>query len=256
LNKPLKCHASREAAKSAKKRHWVTKRTKLRGLRVFACKKSANRCFTNRWLPLAALLLLPPPVGAIADNLLSVYSDARQDEKRDKTITDGTVAGLRQAHAEKTAIARNLELAEGRLQVGFATITDVHDARARHESAQAQEIEAENQLDDKREALRELTARRPEALVTLGKTPPLIAPEPADADKWIAIALDQNYALIAKRETQESAREEVKRLRAGHYPSLDLVGSRTHTDTDGSISGPAYRTDNRSSRCRCFKVAS
>ncbi|TAM46987.1 MAG: type I secretion protein TolC [Gammaproteobacteria bacterium] len=253
-------------------------------------------------LPEARALLLP-----------TVSASARQDEKRDKTLTDGSVAGLpagsasydattyslslsqpvfnavafaglRQAHAdvrrveaehsaaqqdlmlrtaqayfellaaqdnlefaraEKTAIARNLELAEGRLQVGLATITDVHDARARHESAQAQEIEAENQLDDKREALRELTARRPESLVALGEALPLITPEPADAGKWIAIALDQNYALIAKRETQESAREEVKRLRAGHYPSLDIVGSRTHVDTDGSVSGPAYRTDNR-----------
>ncbi len=253
-------------------------------------------------LPEARALLLP-----------TVNAAARKDEKRDKTVVDGTIAGLpagsasydattyslnlsqpvfnavafaglRQAHAdvrrveaehsaaqqdlmlrtaqayfellaaqdnlefaraEKTAIARNLELAEGRLQVGLATITDVHDARARHESAQAQEIEAGNQLDDKREALRELTSRRPETLAALGESLPLITPEPADVNQWIAIALDQNYALLGKREAQASAREEVKRLRAGHYPSLDIVGSRTHVDTDGSVSGPAYRTDNR-----------
>ncbi len=253
-------------------------------------------------LPEARALLLP-----------TVNASARQDEKRDKTVTDGTVTGLpagsasydattyslnlsqpvfnavafvglRQARAdvrrveaefsaaqqdlmlrtaqayfellaardnlefaraERTAIARNLELAQARLEAGLATITDVHDARARHESAQAQEIEAENQLDDRREALRELTGRRPEALAALGEPLPLITPEPADVNKWIGIALDQNYALIGKHATQESAREEIKRLRAGHYPSLDLIGSRTYLDTDGSVSGPAYRTDNR-----------
>jgi len=253
-------------------------------------------------LPEARALLLP-----------TVNASARQDEKRDRTVTDGTVvglpagranydattyslnlsqpvfnaiafAGLRQAHAdvrrveaefsaaqqdlmlraaqayfellaardslafaraEQAAYARQLELADGRLAAGLATVTDVHDARARFESAQAQAIEAENQLDDRREALRELTGRRPEALAALGETLPLVTPEPADVDRWIAIALDQNYALLGRRAAQESAREEIRRLRAGHYPSLDIVGSRTYLDTDGSVSGPAYRTDNR-----------
>ncbi len=148
------------------------------------------------------------------------------------------------SRAEKISIQRQLEAAEGRLKVGMATITDVNDARARYESAEAQEIEAENNLQDKREALRELTGHPFEALMPLGANMPLVTPEPADIDQWVGKSLAQNYSLIAKREAADSAREEIKRQRAGHYPTLDLVGTRTRNDADGSIAGPGIRTDN------------
>ena len=81
--------------------------------------------------------------------------------------------------AEKLSIQRQLESAEGRLKVGLATVTDVHDARARFEIAAAQEIEAQNQWQDKREALREVTGHAPTGLARVGLNMPLIAPEPA-----------------------------------------------------------------------------
>ena len=147
-------------------------------------------------------------------------------------------------HSEKISIQRQLESAEARLKVGLATITDVHDARARFEIATAQETEAENALHDKHEALRELTGRSPESLARVGANMPLITPGPADINQWAGKALMQNYSLLAKRATTESAREEIKRQRAGHYPTLDLVGTRTRNDADGSVTGPGIRTDN------------
>ena len=146
--------------------------------------------------------------------------------------------------AEKTSIRRQRESAEARLKVGLATITDVHDARARYETAAAQEIEADNNLQDKREALRELTGRLPESSTRVGVNMPLITPEPADINQWVEKSLAQNYVLLAKREAAEGAREEIKRQRAGHYPTLDLVGTRTRSDADGSVTGPGIRADN------------
>src|SRR3989344_1893149 len=102
--------------------------------------------------------------------------------------------------AEKTSIQRQRESAEARLKVGLATITDVHDAKARFEIAAAQEIEAENGLQDKREALRELTGRLPESPARVGVNMPLITPEPADINQWVEKSLTQNYSLLAKRE--------------------------------------------------------
>jgi len=148
------------------------------------------------------------------------------------------------ARAEKRVIRRQLESAEGRLKVGLTTITDVHDARARYEIASAQEIEADNQLQDKREALRELTGSAPGTLSAVGTAMPLVTPEPADINQWVEQSVAQNYPLLAKRESAESAREEVKRLQAGHYPTLDLVGTRTRNDADGSITGTGIRSDN------------
>jgi outer membrane protein len=147
------------------------------------------------------------------------------------------------ARAEKLAIQRQLESAEARLKVGLATITDVHDARARFEIAAAQETEAENVLHDKREALRELTGHSPESLAYVGANMPLITPEPADINQWVEKSLTQNYSLLARRAATESVSEEIKRQRAGHYPTLDLVGTRTRNDDDGSVTGPGIRAD-------------
>mgnify|MGYP000117787501 CR=1 FL=1 len=151
--------------------------------------------------------------------------------------------GLSFATAERQATARQLEVAEGRRAVGLAAITDVHDARARHEIAKAQEIEADNQLADKLEALRELTGSRIETLSPLGMSMPLISPDPPDMQRWIETALAQSFAITARRAAAETAHEEVRRQRAGHYPVLDIVGNHTREDTDGSITGPGVRAD-------------
>ncbi len=155
-----------------------------------------------------------------------------------------TQNSLEFTRAEKTSIQRQRESAEARLKVGLATITDVHDAKARFEIASAQEIEAENSLLDKREALHELTGRLPESSARVGVNMPLITPEPADINQWVEKSLTQNYSLLAKREAAESANVEIKRQRAGHYPTLDLVGTRTRSDADGSVTGPGIRADN------------
>lgn len=144
---------------------------------------------------------------------------------------------------EKASIQRQLESAEARLKVGLAAITDVHDAKARFEIAASQETEVENALQDKREALRELTGRSSELLARVSNNVPLIVPEPADINQWVEKSLTQNYSLLAKRAAAESSSEEIKRQRAGHYPTLELVGTRTRNDDEGSITGPGIRTD-------------
>ena len=148
------------------------------------------------------------------------------------------------ARAEQATIRRQLESAEARLKVGSATVTDVHDARARYEFAAAGEIEADNRLQDRHEALRELTGGAAGTLTRAGSNMPLITPAPADIHQWVEKSLAQNYTLLAKREAAESAREEVRRLRAGHYPTLDLVGTRTRNDADVSVTGTGIRSDN------------
>ena len=152
--------------------------------------------------------------------------------------------GLELARAEKAAVARNLETVQGRLQVGLAAKADVHEAKARYELAAVQEVEAENELEDRQEALRELTGQRHRSLARLAERIPLASPAPPDVNHWVQAALTRSPVLVARREIVESAREDVKRSHAGHYPSLDVVGSRTRTDADASISGPGIRADN------------
>ena len=175
------------------------------------------------------------------------YAAAKQDlMTRVAEVYFGVLAAednLAMARAEKKAIARQLEVAQGRLDVGLATITDVHDARARFELAEAQAIEAANDLEDQRQALHELTGQSMVALSKLRENMPLITPDPPDIDQWVKTALAQNLALRAQHESTKIAREEVKRQRAGHMPTLDIVGSRSRTDADASITGPGVRRD-------------
>ncbi len=147
------------------------------------------------------------------------------------------------ARAEKETLAHQLDSAEARLKAGLAPITEVHDTRARFQTVMAQEIEAQNQVDDKREALREISGEAPGTLATLNAQIPLLAPEPPDIQKWTETALSQNWSLQAARAAVESARATVSQNRAGHYPSLNLVGSRTRSDADASIPGPGVRSN-------------
>lgn len=146
--------------------------------------------------------------------------------------------------AERESIAHQLESAQGRLRAGLAPITEVHDTRARFQTAVAQEIEAQHQLDDKREALREISGQQPGGLSRLGEEISLVLPEPPDIRRWTESALSQNLSLQAAKAAADSARENIERSRAGHYPTLDVVGSRTRTDADASIPGPGVRSDN------------
>ncbi len=154
-----------------------------------------------------------------------------------------TLDNVELAGAEKAANARQLEVAEGRLSVGLATITDVHDARARFQLARAQEIEAINEVRDRRQALREITGRVVKTIATVDRKAPLVEPDPPNLNKWVETALTQDPALIAASETASITREEVKRQRAEHWPKLDLVGSLRDTDEDESIPGPGIEIE-------------
>lgn len=146
--------------------------------------------------------------------------------------------------AEKETLTRQFESADARLKAGLAPVTELNDTRARFQLVVAQEIEAQNQLDDKREALREISGESAGGLARLGANMPLASPEPADINKWTASALAQNLSIQAAKAAIESARASAAQNRAGHYPTLDIIGSHGRTDADGSISGPGIRTDN------------
>jgi len=135
------------------------------------------------------------------------------------------------ARAEKEAIGRQLEQTRQRFEVGLTAITDVNEAQARYDLINAQEIEAQFRLDDRREALREITGQYPQQPATLRKQTPLPEPEPADPDAWNKTALEHNLTLLARRYATEIAAIQVKRSRSGHHPTLDLA--MTHRTSKG-----------------------
>ncbi len=138
------------------------------------------------------------------------------------------------AHAERQAIEQQLQQTQQRFRVGLSAITDVHEAQARYDQATSQEIAADNLLAITREAIRELTGAATARVSPLQEKTPLLAPEPANLDEWVKAAMEHNLALLASEKTMDIAGDEINRIRAGHYPTLDLVGERSNTDVTGT----------------------
>jgi outer membrane protein len=141
------------------------------------------------------------------------------------------------ARAEKDAVRRQLELAETRLKRGLGTITNFHDAAARHAVDEAREIEAENKLADARQALKEITGREIQAFERLRPELVLSTPQPADPGQWLQTALAQNLTLKARGEAVEVATQEIARQRAAYYPTLNLVASHNRRSAGSTLFG-------------------
>ncbi len=150
------------------------------------------------------------------------------------------------AIAEKTSLGRQLEQARQRFEVGLIAITDVQEAQAAYDVAVADEIAAQNALDNAHELLRELTGGERLTLVELGEAMPLASPEPADVEQWATAALQQNLLLQQALAGAAVAEREISIQASGHYPSLDVVGSTGYqlqggrfgsTDIDASAIG-------------------
>ncbi|MGR8933454.1 MAG: TolC family outer membrane protein [Gammaproteobacteria bacterium] len=137
--------------------------------------------------------------------------------------------------AEKDAIAKQLEQAEQRFEVGLIAITDVDEARAGFDRVRADEIAADYLVDDRKEKLREIIGDNAADLLPLGKKLPLNPPQPQDIDAWSKIADGQNLAVISALNAAEVARKTIELQRSGHYPSVDLIGNVSKSDNSSTF---------------------
>ncbi|MEA3196963.1 MAG: outer membrane protein [Gammaproteobacteria bacterium] len=132
-----------------------------------------------------------------------------------------------------TSIKRQLEQAESRFQIGLIAVTDVEEARAAHDSGAAAVIAAKRTLASTQELLREITGDAFEGLARPIEPFELATPDPVSEERWVDMALQQNLALVSSRLAADIARENVSAARGGHFPSLDLIGSRYKLTTNG-----------------------
>lgn len=147
------------------------------------------------------------------------------------------------AKAEQTAVGRNYELARERHAMGLTPLQDKLDSKARYAYVSAAVIEAQSALDDAFQALYEISGLQVETIRGMRTELILSEPDPAEVGEWIRIALDNNAALRESRQAVEVAREEVRRIKAQHYPVVDLEGRDTWRDTDGSLFGGGSEVD-------------
>lgn len=137
---------------------------------------------------------------------------------------------LTSTHKNRQAIARQLEQAKQRYEVGLIAITDVQESQAAHDQAVADEIQAKRELATAREQLREITGEYVAELSAPGDDFPMRTPERNETE-WVDLALSQNLALVSSRLDEELARDEISYRRTGHYPTIDLVASTGNSDS-------------------------
>lgn len=139
--------------------------------------------------------------------------------------------------SQKVAISEQLASAKRNFEVGTATITDTDEAQSRYDLVIAQEFAAQNDVDIKRAALQQIIGKPPEALAILRTDIELRAPDPAQIAPWVSSAQQQNYDVINKQLALEIAKRDITRNRAGHYPTVDLVASRSNTNQRNTVLG-------------------
>lgn len=139
------------------------------------------------------------------------------------------------AEAQKAAIDEQLAQAKRNFEVGTATITDTHEAQARHDQVYSQQITAQNNLEIKRSALQQLINAEPHDLKPLDAKFKPAVPQPVGMEKWEGSAESNNPQLAIAHAGVELAEKEVEKNRAGHYPTVDLVANYSNSNMGGSM---------------------
>ena len=159
---------------------------------------------------------------------------------------------LASTKAEEAAFKRQLDQSNERFDVGLSDKTDVLQSQASYDTARANRIVAQRQVDDAFEALITLTNRNYDAIQGIRHTLPVQVPVPNDATSWVETAGKQNLNLQATNYAVTAAEETLRQRKAGHAPTLDAVAQYQKGDNDnlgftnpnlgGTISGDVEQT--------------
>jgi outer membrane protein len=146
-------------------------------------------------------------------------------------------ANLSTIRSQKSAVAEQLEQAKRNFIVGTATITDSREAQARYDLVVAQELGAENDLEVRMRALEQIVGKPVGELAGLSLPVTLNPPDPVDMNTWVEQAYQSSLQVALAQQSLEIAAREVDRTQAGHYPTLDAVGSLSQNYASGSPQG-------------------
>ena len=155
-------------------------------------------------------------------------------------------ANLRNIRSLKTAVAEQLEQAKRNFTVGTATITDQREAQARYDLVIAQELSSVNLLQVSTYALEILTGQQVQEDQLAGLQLPIVLspPAPSDIEAWVSQAYRSSLQTQRAQQSVDIAETEISRQRAGHGPTLDLVGllSQAHQGSSAFGVGSDIRT--------------
>lgn len=140
------------------------------------------------------------------------------------------------------ALKRQFDQADQRMKAGLAAITDVQDAKAGYESARANLFQAQNALDDAREALTEITGHPANHLEVLIDKLPMQPPQPNNLTSWVDSAKLNNPMILADQFSVDAAEHSIDAARAQRLPTVDLSVGYDGQGANWSQYGPYQPT--------------
>ncbi len=146
---------------------------------------------------------------------------------------------LRAARANQKALAKQLQQAKKKYQVGMSAITDVQEVKAAYDQGNATVIADRQALINARDALIAITGVHVGNLAEPIAKLPLKKPQPANANAWIRQAIEQNLNLVSSRMAAKIAAKAVDIQQAKRVPTLGLQLSHNYSSSDqnGTLNG-------------------
>lgn len=125
----------------------------------------------------------------------------------------------------KQAFKEQADQAKISFEIGTVTAADVNDALANYDSATAQEIQAQNDLINKKNILHNMIGLNPDLVEPLADKISLVLPVPESAEAWSDMARQANLNIRIAQANLEMAAEDIKVSKSGHIPTINLVGT-------------------------------
>ncbi|HEX2585374.1 MAG TPA: TolC family protein, partial [Steroidobacteraceae bacterium] len=138
---------------------------------------------------------------------------------------------LNSAQASLAAFNKQLEQQEKRFEVGLSANTDVQEARAARDTANATVISAKRSLASAQESLRVIAGNFVDTLAAPIDDVPLIVPEPQNEEEWVRKSMESNLNLAAARIALDTATYDLGTVKTYRYPSLTLGASYNNNKT-------------------------
>ena len=132
---------------------------------------------------------------------------------------------LKLIEAQRDTFEERKRINEQMLERGEGTTTDVLETQSKYALAQAQVIEAIDELEVSRMKLSAIVGRDTGQLSRLSNNFQIQALHILPYDSWQTLALDQNAELLTQRHTVVTGKEEIRKSHSGHAPRVDLVAS-------------------------------
>jgi outer membrane protein len=137
----------------------------------------------------------------------------------------------------REAFGNLLQEAKVREHTGIGARSAVDQAQSFYDATEQSVIDAENLLSDADLTLREIVDSQIADIVPLREDIPLVPPDPASVDAWVAAARRDNPSVRAAELQAEAADRDIAVQRGRGLPNVTLNGGSSHSWQDPAFGG-------------------